>query len=489
MLKEESKWELEQVNNLSLDYETRLRYLCRNNFLAFVRFVHPVMQISQVHKVLANTLNKVANGELRKLALSTPPRTGKSLLTGQLLPAYVLGRNPYSENMLASYALKLSRENAMNTLNFMNSERYKFLFPEVELRSTEAVDVIRCKRGGLNRIASAGSGVTGFGYGVLSFEYFPGLAILDDLLESGGSKQVIESTWTWTTEQFLTRKLPNHGIISMGTRFAKKDITGRLLEADPDGWLYLNIPALCTNEENDPLQRKLNESHWPEMFPYESLMETRKVNEEKFQTLYQGNPVSESGIIFDPDLYSYYHELPCSIREVFLSIDSAQSSKTTSDYSVISIWGVGHDNNLYLLKQIAGQWSFTQLLSRANSTINSSGAKSVVIENRSSGMDLADMLKENRKISIELASTGNKDKVSRAFAITPFLESGEVRLPYNCVELLEELDSFPMGSNDDRVDSMIYGIAHWKNLLRSKQNINHGRILNIRKTKSNRFSF
>jgi hypothetical protein len=91
----------------------------------------------------------------------------------------------------------------------------------------------------------------------------PGIGLLDDLLEDGNSQATLDSTYNWTTTQFLTRGLPNHSIISMGTRFHVDDVTGRLLKAEPEKWRVLNIPALCDDEENDPLGRKLGESHWP----------------------------------------------------------------------------------------------------------------------------------------------------------------------------------------------------------------------------------
>ena len=61
--------------------------------------------------------------------------------------------------------------------------------------------------------------------------------------------------------------------------------------------------------------------------------------------------------------------------------------------------------------------------------------------------------------------TPDRDKVSRANAATPFLESGRVWLPENkewAFDLIEEAISFPNARYDDQVDAMVMAVLYMR---------------------------
>ena len=61
-------------------------------FHKFIKKVHPNYKFYKFHATLIQQLQKVIDGECNRLILQVPPRTGKSLLSSQLLPsAYLLG--------------------------------------------------------------------------------------------------------------------------------------------------------------------------------------------------------------------------------------------------------------------------------------------------------------------------------------------------------------------------------------------------------------
>jgi len=51
--------------------------------------------VEQFHELIASKLEAVARGDIQYLAISMPPRSGKSKLACINFPARVLGRNPY----------------------------------------------------------------------------------------------------------------------------------------------------------------------------------------------------------------------------------------------------------------------------------------------------------------------------------------------------------------------------------------------------------
>jgi len=438
----------------------RFRYLCQTNFLVFSKFVFPQFSPAQVHKRITGHLQSVADGDEPKTTLSLPPRAGKSLLASQLFPAFILGRNPSSHSMIASYALKLSRENAMKTLQIMTSERYRFVFPELELKSNEIVETIRTRQGGVSRIFSAGSNCTGFSYGALSKDELPGVAIVDDLLASGGSQAVMNSTFLWCTEQFLTRRLPNNAIMLVGTRFHQNDVTGRLTKSDA-GFKTLSIPALCIDEETDVLGRKLGESYWAETYDENFLAEMRsQVGENVFQTLYQSNPQALSTNVFKPNHIQYWEQLPV-FKYRFLSLDTAFSTKESADYSVICAWGVGADNQLYLIDVVQKQADFPALLNMTREFARVHRAKLLVIEDKASGQSLIQVLKTEVGYQIKPVKP-TKDKVTRANEIIPTLDKAVVWLPSSLNSaLVDQMLNFPQTQHEDFVDSFVYGVKFY----------------------------
>jgi hypothetical protein len=62
----------------------------------------------------AHQLTRVANGELTRLILTVPPRSGKSISASAAYPAWVLGRHPSLKIMCVSYASDLAHTNATN---------------------------------------------------------------------------------------------------------------------------------------------------------------------------------------------------------------------------------------------------------------------------------------------------------------------------------------------------------------------------------------
>ena len=60
----------------------------------FIKKVHPNYKFYKFHATLIQQLQKVIDGECDRLILQVPPRTGKSLLSSQLLPAAYLLAHP-----------------------------------------------------------------------------------------------------------------------------------------------------------------------------------------------------------------------------------------------------------------------------------------------------------------------------------------------------------------------------------------------------------
>ena len=463
-----------------------LRLKCRTEFLTFAKYITSevptsgVFQPFKVHGLIGSYLQQIGDGnrEYRRTTISLPPRSGKSMLISKVFPAWQLGRSPTAQFIMASYALKLSNENSRAVLDYATSDAFKWIFPECPINKEKCnLKFIRSEAGGLIMVGSALGGITGFGYGTISDDDLPGVGLLDDLLQDGDSAATLESTFAWVQTQFLTRGLPNNAIISMGTRFHVNDVTGRLLESDPDGWRSLNVPALCIDEETDPLNRALGESHWPEFFPKEDLESIKRQGEITFNTVYQGQPRGEQGSIFKEHWLQAHDKNYQEYDYIYATVDTACKADQVNDYTSVCIWGYyKRTRKLHLVEVIMERMEFPDLQKAIPIWMAKWKVRTVYIEGRAGGLQLIQTLKRELNIPIkELIPT--KDKVLRANSIAPIVEAGRVSIYENLphrAERLTELCAFPYVKHDDFVDAFCWGVQVFRDELMGGQSVHGG---------------
>lgn len=164
------------------DKKELLRLRCRTEFTTFAKYITREVSSSgtfvpyKVHELICDYVQNICDGEpdYRRTVISLPPRTGKSMLLSKLMPSWQIGRSPTAQIIMASYALKLSQENSRAILAYTTSEAFQWIFPEcLVLEKNSNLKTIRSEQSGLIMSASAGGGVTGFGYGVISEDDLP----------------------------------------------------------------------------------------------------------------------------------------------------------------------------------------------------------------------------------------------------------------------------------------------------------------------------
>ena len=95
-----------------------LQALLANNLTSFTEFAFRVVRPGITFKrnwhfeAVTHKLSQVASGEVRRLIITLPPRTLKSLCASVALPAWFLGRNPSERVIVVSYSEVLARSHA-----------------------------------------------------------------------------------------------------------------------------------------------------------------------------------------------------------------------------------------------------------------------------------------------------------------------------------------------------------------------------------------
>jgi len=138
-----------------------------------------------------------------------------------------------------------------------------------------------------------------------------------------------------------------------------------------------------------------------------------------------------------------------------LSLDTAFKATESADYSVIQAWGK-LKNGFALLAQWRERKEFGDLLKQAVAMAERFSPNYVLIEDAASGQSLVQTLKSSTRLPI-LPVRPLGDKVARAHACAPLVESGKVFIPDQASwrrDFLDEVCSFPAAPHDDQVDAM-----------------------------------
>src|SRR5882672_2005882 len=107
------------------------RVLAERSFADFVRQAWFVLEpttlfLSNWHiDLLAEYLEAIANGDILRLIINEPPRSGKSLLATIFLPCWVWLRNAAERFMFASYSSILSTKHSVDRRALIQSPLYQ----------------------------------------------------------------------------------------------------------------------------------------------------------------------------------------------------------------------------------------------------------------------------------------------------------------------------------------------------------------------------
>jgi predicted phage terminase large subunit-like protein len=433
------------------------------SLVEFTNIVYPRYQWYTHSLKLASTLQRVADGELKRLMVFMPPRNGKSLLTSKIFSAYCLYRHPEKWVGLASYAAELA-------YTFSRSARDAYLQTGGVLRDDAyAVKNWENPYGGGLWAAGVGGPITGKGFSV---------GVLDDPLknqEEAFSQTIRDKQKEWYKSTFYTRGEPDAAIVIVLTRWHEDDLAGWLLdqerkEDEPEHWHIVNFeaikeqnaiafPATCTVE---PDWRSPGEALCPERFPLSKLLKiAAKVGAYFWNALFQQRPSPATGNIFNRNHWQYWTELPARPGQWVLSVDASFKNKADSDFVAIQVW-FKTDGRFYLVDQVRDRMSFTATVAAIRQMCNKHPkCAAKLVEDKANGSAVIDTLRLEIPGLIPINPTDSK--VARARAVSPFVEAGNVYLPQNAPwvgDFIEEMSSFPNGANDDQVDCLSMALRY-----------------------------
>ena len=458
----------EDIEAEQLRLELRLRVLearslATATFLDFCKYVWPEMLVGEHHIKIAEALDRVIAGKCKRLMIAMPPRHGKSQMGSYLFPAYLMGKLPQSKLIVGSHTAELAQRFGRMIRNLVEDERYAELFPNTKLSvDSKAAGRWNTNAGGEAFFIGKGGAMTGRGGDIV---------VLDDILDEQDavSETAMENTWEWYTSGPRQRLQPNGAIIIINTRWKTDDLSGRLLrqqgQLKSDQWEILEFPAILPS--GNPL--------WPGYWSLDELEKVKmSIGLKKWNAQWQQQPTNDDGAILKREWWRRWkYDEPPNCSYIIQTMDTAYSKKETADFSVIATWGVFRPSadegpGLMLLSVKKGRWDFPELKRVAKAEYVYWQPDNVLIEAKATGTPLQHELRK-MGIPVTMYSPGGRrtgqDKVSRANAVAPILESGMVWYPEDeefAQEMVEECAAFPNGSNDDQVDAMVMALMRFR---------------------------
>ena len=445
--------------------KTESKEQARGGFMPFIKKVWPAFIEGRHHKIMAESFERVVNGDLKRLIINMPPRHTKSEFASYLLPAWFLGQYPEKKIIQTAHTAELSVGFGRKVRNLVDSEDYKEIFPELGLRAdSKAAGRWSTSKGGEYFAIGVGGAVTGKGADLL---------IIDDphSEQEGQSADagVFDKVYEWYTSGPRQRLQPGGAIIIVMTRWHKRDLTGKIIKTSVqregmDEWELIEFPAIMPS----------GNALWPEFW---SLAELEALRSElpapKWQAQYQQDPSSEESALVKREWWQKWEdERPPQCEFIIQSWDTAFLKTQRADYSACTTWGVFYhpdeqgvtQPNIILLDAFKDRLEFPELKKCAFEFYNEFEPDACIVEAKAAGTPLIFELRAMGIPVSEYTPSRGNDKISRVNAVSDLFASGIVWCPETrfAEEVIEEFASFPAGEHDDLVDSSTQALLRFR---------------------------
>lgn len=441
---------------------------------------------------IAEHLEAVNRGEIKRLVVNVPPRSSKTKLISYAWPSWTWLQDkaplagPQVGFIFASYALNLSLEHAVGQRRLVKSPWYQERWGE-RFRILEDQDKqIKFENdvGGHRTTTSVDGTLTGRGAEIIC---------IDDPhnVVDAESKTTRESVIKWFREA-LPSRLNNQkegAIVVVMQRVHEEDVSGAALEM---GYEHLMIPmefdegrkCVTSIGWEDPRETD-GELMWPDKFPRPVVDRLKTaLDSYAYAGQYQQAPTPRGGGIIKREWWNEW-ENPDPNRKnhfpkfsyVVASLDPAYTEKQENDYSAFSMWGVFHESEMHrgyntpvLKPKVMLIWAWRdrlplhELVQKVHNDCVKYRADTLLVEAKASGISVQQEMRR-------MFSTGDYgiqminprgDKVARVQAISHFFYDGMVYAPPKrwAQAVVDQVSVFPKGAHDDDVDAMSQALLH-----------------------------
>jgi len=338
-------------HNLKAYKLQRLNFFIRYFFKEFngMKFI-----MNDHHAEIIQALQDVINGKTKRLIINIAPRYSKTEIAVKNFIAYCLAMNAAAKFIHLSYSDTLALDNSEEIKDFIQSAEFQEFFNVEIKKDSKSKKKWYTTDGGGVYATSAGGQVTGFGAGKVDPEGADFSEILDDIENAKGFGGAIiiddpikpDDTDSDTIREKINNRFDstirsrtnsrNTPIIVVMQRLHPMDLSGYLLDVEPDEWTVLSMPAI--KDDGAAL--------WPHKHSIEELNHLREINSAVFDSQYMQNPSPKEGLMFPKDELNYYDP-----EAVDLSTPEATAA-------FVDVADKGEDNHSVPVGKLLGQKVF-----------------------------------------------------------------------------------------------------------------------------------
>lgn len=400
-------------------------------------------------KNLCNTLQKIYEGKLinpktnkpyRNLALSLPPRHGKSRTIG-LFTAWCLGIDKQNSIMTASYNESIGTIFSRNCRDLISEPKngnskiiYSDIFPETVIKKGNSAVNDWTIEGGYNSYYGGGFGSSFTGRGC-------NLLIIDDPIknaEEALNDSTLDNIYTQYTDTLMSRVEGDGITIIIQTRWNKKDLIGRVLSADKDNWYEVNLKAY------DETRKGSDKMLCSSILSYEKyLMLKKSMSDLIFMANYNQVCIDMKGALYQN--LKKYENIPTDdkgnslFESIVCFVDTADTGK---DYLCAIVAGV-YNHQLYILDVVYTQERMEVTENLVTDLLYRNKVNVCIVEANNGGKGFArrlqDLLLEkyNTNRTVIRWKQQTKNKQTRILMASSWIEEN-VFFPINVKERFEE---------------------------------------------------
>lgn len=400
------------------------------------------------HALICNALERVFNGETKRLIINIPPRYSKTEIAVVNFIAWAMGRVPDSEFIHASYSATLAVNNSVQIRNLLQHEEYQAIFPGVELAS-ESSHHWKTTAGGVMYATGTGGTITGFGAGKHR-DGFGGALILDDLHKADEARSEVrrQNVIDWFQNTLESRKNSiDTPIVVIMQRLHEKDIAGWLLDGgNGEEWEHLCLPAI--QDDGTAL--------WPEKHDIETLRRMEQAAPYVFAGQYMQQPAPPDGGVFKPDQMQIVDAIPTGQVRWCRGWDLGAT--VGGDPTAGAKIGLYQDGRIIIADMVHGDKSPDERDAMLRNTAALDGRlvmQSIPQDPGQAGKTQALHLTRMLAGFNVVTSPESGDKITRAEPFAAQVNVGNVMMlrgDWN-KGLIDEMRLFPNGSHDDRIDA------------------------------------
>ena len=392
-------------------YEQRLFGICQpfeiekemaeRHFRQFARQAWPVVEPATAFTAnwhfdaVADHLEAVSRGQIRRLLICIPPRHGKSTQVSILwLPWHWL-RNPARRFLFTSYSAELAERHSVACRRVIESQWYQQRWADRFQLTADQNEKNRYEnnKSGCRLAIGVGGAATGEGGDII---------VVDDPhnVRYAESDTIRQTTAEWWSRVMSTRNNdPRSGArVIVMQRVHENDLAGHMLRQG--GYETLILPTEYEGSTyvagigwHDPRTEK-GELLWKERFGAAEVEEQKRdLGSYAAAAQLQQRPAPAEGGILKRAWWKLLREMPRKFDEMIQSWDCSFKETSSSDYVVGQVWGrIGADK--YLVDQVRRRMDCpTTIQEIVRLSEKYPNAKTKLIEDKANGPAVVAMLK------------------------------------------------------------------------------------------------